>query len=456
MKSTLIVSALLVGLSAVAGNPTRNFPFFKSAQAPANATDTDVSVFRYDSQIFNAANDLQNDVRIFAADGQEVPFAVQKMTKTKPQIEHNLVPATVKAIKKQGNNLVILLVPQEHAGMVNGIQLETQAKNFEKMIFTDGSNDGRRWHRVAEPRLFCDYYDYLPYRNDRIAFPRCNYKIFRLTVVTQAEDKPTPLFAMIPEVNKTANQKETIKAFREQPNFKIDKIDFIVSRIGAPTVMPITTGYALNVDSQQVKDKNTELMISSNREPITSLRISSTSANFVRTVNVEIPGAQPEQWQPVSSSGSNRIFSCDFPSFQRRSLNVEIPETRSATYRVTIVNNDSAPLENIKVEAVGPVYRGVMAGRQPGELKVFYGGSGNAPVQYDTAGILAKMDKPFETTYDLGAQEPNPNFNKGLSAKQLKILLAGLALVVIVIIGFLVLKFVKKDDSHAATPPPAA
>jgi len=448
MKSTLIASALLLGLTAVAGNPTRNFPYLKSAQAPANATDTDVSVIRFDSQIFNAANDLQNDVKIFGADGKDIPFAVQKMTKNKPQIEHALLPAAIKADRKQGNNRIIFLAPPEgFSGTINGIQLTTQAKNFEKMVFTDGSNDGRRWHRVAEPRLFCDYYDYLPYRNDRIAFPRTNYKIYRLTIVTQSEDKPTPLFAMIPEVNKTANQKETIKAFREQANFKIDKIEFISSKVGNPVPTVITGNYALNVDSAQLKDKNTELMLSSSREPLTSLRISTTSVNFVRSVNVEIPGPQPEQWQPIATT-NNRIFACEFQSLQRRSLTIDIPETRSATYRVTIVNNENAPLENIKVDAVGPVYRAVMAGRQAADLKVVYGGVNNLPAQYDTAGILAKMEKPFETAYTLGAQEPNPNFNKGLSSKQIKILIAGIVLLLIVIAGVFVVKFIKKNDDN--------
>lgn len=443
MKRAMVISAALIGFSACAGNLINSFPLQKTAKAPANAANTDVSVFGFDSELYAGVPDLRKDMRIFTEDGREVPFAVQPLFRTKTQMVHNLVPAIVKSLRKINNNPMMILMPSEGAaGSVNGIQLDIQTRNFEKGLTVEGTNDGKKWHKLVDNRVIGDYSDYLPYRVDRVGFTPSKFRIYRLVFADLSEEKNSPLFAMIKESVKSGDRKEILKAIREPANFKIDKVNFIVSKSSAVQVA-ITSGYPLQVDNAAVKERDSEILVSSNREPITGIKIVTASTNFVRQVKIEVPGEQPEQWRQVAVG---RIFSCDYPTFQRRVNMLDMPETRAALYRITILNGTGNPLENLRVEAVGPIYRAIMTGRQPETLNVAYGAQAPMP-QYDTAEVLAKLEKPFETVYALGPQSPNPEFNKTFfSSSTFKIALAALMIALVAVGGVVLFKLTRKDE----------
>lgn len=98
--------------------------------------------------------------------------------------------------------------------------------------------------------------------------------------------------------------------------------------------------------------------------------------------------------------------------FQQKSNggSISFSESRHKFYRITIQNGDNPELKDIKVYALGNIYRAIMLGKQELKLRLYYGGSASYP-QYEISRILPEALDFDEINYILSEQKTNPLFD---------------------------------------------
>ncbi|MFV0445605.1 MAG: hypothetical protein ACK5Q5_18645, partial [Planctomycetaceae bacterium] len=179
--------------------------------------------------------------------------------------------------------------------------------------------------------------------------------------------------------------------------------------------------------------QQSQILFTTQLQPLTSLRVQSPDRNFSRRVTVqrERNAATHTGWEEVAT-GEIRRF--DFRSLQREQLVLEFGETRAARYRLVIDNRDSPPLSIKEIGVRGPVEEVVFLAQTDGVYSLGYGGNLRAP-QYDTAALTAALRETKTTTPATLAQSaaplalppPSPINNPWLLATVILLLMAALA-----------------------------
>ncbi len=459
MKKTLaLLSVLMAGAALYGGSISYEFPLLKTAKSDSGQSGADLSVIRLDNDIYGAADNLGSDIRIVNSDGKEVPFAVQKISRTKSSSELLDVPAIIKKSRRSGALLDLFVKPDTSAGVnvFNGMEILSDAKNFEKKVTVSVFINGK-W-RLLTRSVVCDFSDYAPYRRDRIAFPApTGGALFRITI-ENLTDKTSPFTATVGEIA-GPKAKEYLSVLRRKEPLRLNGIKFLASKLKPAEPVDVNVGRSIELQSTENQPEKTVLTVKSGKQPITGFKLSSTSQNFSRHYTVEgqnviIPGSEQPvvEWKEL---GTGMVVSCDYRLIGKKSLSIEVPESRFDTYRITIINGANAPLENIGLEASGPIYQLIMEGAQGNDLAVYYGPNKMPPVAYDVQSLVGKSEGGNVCSYTLGAQENNPGYMKKWYQGKMKYLLALIFVVVAGGIGaFLFMRMRKADDILAAADEP--
>jgi hypothetical protein len=110
--------------------------------------------------------------------------------------------------------------------------------------------------------------------------------------------------------------------------------------------------------------------------------------------------------------GRGTLSLIQFRAFRRAELQVDFPQQRQERYQLVIENADNPPLEITAVAAEGAGYRLVFLVTDGRTYRVEYGSDSAEPPRYDTAAVLASLQKGFQpVTLKLGPQFANPGYN---------------------------------------------
>jgi len=357
----------------------------------------DLAEITLDEDIFAETHDGFPDLRILDQDGTEVPFLLEKQQRSIATYVDDGIGTEVLSLKEQPDNSIevsVRLVQEENRPKVpTWLELLTPLRNYEKRISVWGVTAQGESSLLAEQLPVFDYSRYMDVRNNRIdlvSMEKC-FPLYRVVVGDVTDVKTSALVQLTRSARHGATNSEMIRTVLRRREFRIDRLRFGRSarREGPP--VPVQVSRTIRLLSAVVNDKakSTEILLATDRQPLTGFRFITASRNFVRDMEVEVE--QTEQVSsPWHSIGNGTIRDISFRNVQQQHKEVSFPETRAGTYRVTIQNQDSPPLEITSVEGVGPVYRAILLVSPGSMYHMIYGSKIAEPPHYDR-GVLETL-----------------------------------------------------------------
>jgi hypothetical protein len=404
---------LLLGTATHAATPPRLFPKEKTLSAPAEPR-TDVGQWIMDANLFDALDSAYGNLRLFGPDGKETPFLIRNKADTRSVVSYVpvSVSSSVESLRKLEDNRVELTVVRKASEpMVAGIQLESNIRNFEKLVSVYGSTDRVTWTRLVEAAPIYDYSRFIDLRRDRISFAPSAYTAYRIEISNMTEKQDSPLVELIRQTRGSETPTETeATAFRREP-FRIDQIRFLERRESivsdaTETADADVTDFKIGHDT---KDCTTLITFTTRHQPVTVVSLLTDDSNFSRAATVEgETESTPRTWHPLSSGTLSRIR---IGGTRQEQLTLTLPGTRYQQYRVIIRDMDNPPLNITGVRIRHNQVEGLFFPKSTTPHRLCYGGHDIPAPVYDVASVLGRVVPESVQPWKVGEERTNPDFS---------------------------------------------
>ncbi|MCF6175839.1 MAG: hypothetical protein L3J71_08735 [Victivallaceae bacterium] len=225
---------------------------------------------------------------------------------------------------------------------------------------------------------------------------------------------------------------------------KITAIELGEKLIRTVSENPAKKSYKIKVVSIEQHDKVTEIIITTQRQPLTSFKLTSSSKNFSRRVTIAYQGKK-SKWYNFTTGVFEQIT---VKGFQSNQTTITFPESRYATYKITIDNLDNKPLTELNITASGNIYRALMLGEHQKNIYFFYGSQAEMP-HYDINTALSSITNPTIAAYKLSAAELNPDYQTLPEKDDYKLIFICLISLTALILAVILFKNFGKLDEFA-------
>jgi hypothetical protein len=425
------------GLSLTAqaadGEPALQF----SKELDRGAIGEEILAVLLDGDIYASTRDGFPDLRIVDDRGAAVPYLLEPVAQRRTtQVRQPCASKVVSLHVDEGKGLEIVVELDEKAPGATGATIRTPLADYERRVRVYGSQTGAQWAPLVSDGAIFDYLRFMDVRNRDVVIPTNDYRQFKLVVEHELDDRESPLRDLIRSRTEGKKDEQTeITQILRRP-FRIDGVDLwrtveTDSMSKAETFTYPTANLRVEPDA---KHKASRVEVTSRREPLTSLSVSTASRNFSRPATVMIPVQQGirTDWVEV---GRGTLSLIQFRAFRRAELRIDFPHQRQERYQLVIENADNPPLEITGVEAEGTGYRLVFLGTEGRKYRVAYGSDTAEPPSYDTAAVLGSLQKGFQpVTVKLGPQVANPGYNSARGPSGILNSTLFLALVIVVMV----------------------
>ena len=336
-----------------------------------------------------------SDVRIVNAEGVAQGFVIRKMAESKSRTVRQFWTAQQISASVDGDReLIVEFSLRENEPRPNGLRILTPLHDFERQVRVEHSNDGKTWSPAGPPTLIFDYSRYVNARNDLVPFEASDHRHFRLIINDLTDEQEGRLMELQRRLKESSEVERTQTTTIARRPFRIDQTEFFRDEQKIESGKSQLASYTVEA-FQVTEDKHrqvTIVTIPAQRQPITQIKILTSSENFSRPVTVECDiETDSGQRTPQKSHGTLTRFSIG--TIQKDETTIELPESRSSEFRVTIENHDSAPLVVTGVEFAGPQYE-IISLTTPGTHATLQYGSADAEGQhFDTAALETALSQ---------------------------------------------------------------
>lgn len=387
-----VLAASLVATFGVAAPPApADFARLRALTAPVESGHQ-VGRLPLDADVYAHTADGWADLRLFDERDVETPLLVRRAepVRTTTRLIAFARPAPVTSFRDLGDNRVELTVERDPADPpVAEIRIESQVRDFEKLVTIHGATDGRTWTTLVTDEPIYDYSRFVALRRDRIAVPPGPYTRFRIELSHITERKDSPLVQVARQTRGGDVEVETT-AFLRQP-FRIERVIFMERRAetrpdrSAPVWQTVAPD-ALEI-AQDPQHRQTLVTLATGRRPVTRLTLETPDENFSRRARVEAwQAGPPAGWRPVGA-GDLRVIRVG--RIHDRALELEFPETRAERLRIVIANEDSPPVTIAGVTLREIAYEALFFPKAGRAYRLAYGAPDLAAPRYDIAAVLA-------------------------------------------------------------------
>lgn len=356
-----------------------------------------------DSDVFAATRNGLPDVRILDDQGDEVSYVRRKATTTRSETERKFwVAREPSARPLDGGGLEIIVELDDEDPQPDGVRFITPLKDFEHRVRVFASSDGRDWQPLTENGLVFDYSQYMDVRSDTVPAAADGQRHFRIVIDDVTAEQESQLLHLTRRLQGGQETERSERITIQRRPFRISRLEFWQDiekqRVtGAKKAEYPVADFRVEEDAEK---RRTIVSVDTHREPLTALKLRTTTRNFGRRAQVErevVRGVQRE-WRPI---GSATISQLDFRNLEREELAVSIPESRESAYRFVIENRNSPPLAVDGIVGEGNVYELVFLATPRSEYRLAYGNPDAEPPSYDVAAITASLAegyKPVQAT----------------------------------------------------------
>ncbi|MDA8078513.1 MAG: DUF3999 family protein [Nitrospiraceae bacterium] len=287
---------------------------------------------RLGSDILGRCGPGCRDMRLFAADGREVPFVV---------IDHVIPRATRTAYELKatgysddaGRAEVVFTMPDRFEP-VGSIALKIPDRDFRKTISIFGSHDGVRWEPLAEDAIF-DFSSQVDVRKTEIPFAASSCRYFRL-VIRDADQTALPI--------------ETVRLRYNGIDFSINTMKNRRLRIdGAVAYTPATEeGRVVYEETplspyQEKTDKDSNSVVTFRTGlPFDRVHIDAEGSYYYRPVRImQSVSGKEGSFVPLAASA---IYKFPLLKSVEEKSGVDTTRARGGYYRIVIENAGNQPL----------------------------------------------------------------------------------------------------------------
>lgn len=406
-KHALTITFIMtMAASLVADSAKRaNFKYMKSIKEPASDGSADVFRIELDSDVYDNTARSLSDVRLFREDGSDVPYQRRRLTERKTTTRTVSWPGKVVTLKKLPENRLELLVRNPKDDAPTAFTFATPMRNYEKDVRVSYGASFDDLKEFNGPRRIYDYTGIVRgLKDNEIPLPKTKAPCYSL-IFDDFKDSEVSPFRRLVLKSSDGDQIEKLNVRDRWLTF--DSITFIKRTEVDHDAQDVKRTYPLAIIDTEEKDDETVVTLESKREPLTSIEISTKTANFARDVTLKTSDDR-KNWRVIANG---TLFNVNASSVKKSHLTLPFPEGRREYYQLIIKNGDNPPITVEKASAKGAVDTvEFLPNGLTAPPALYYGGSVPFP-KYDVAQVIDKMNKPRIATMDLGEQESNPLYD---------------------------------------------
>lgn len=377
-------------------------------------------------ELYDKTKSDLSDVRIFNFVGKdtiEVPFVIS-INDYNPNdpIKPKIINQT-----KTDSGFYFTLENVSQVSNISEIKLQFANENFDWKVDLQGSNNQNEWFTILEDyRILAIKNPQTNYRFENLSFKNTKYKYYRIFVKTQDE-----------LVLKSAFLDYSYSGIPAVKKHKITNFSTVTSKKSKNTIIEFSTKTKLPVHSINIKvDKK---------------------GSFYRNFNVEflVDSTKTDKgWKKhyqyldsgqLSSSGTSTANKDRAPY----TLNNQIV---TQSYRITIENQDNAPLNIQSIELQSLIHSIYFEATQTSDYFVFYGNKDSKTPKYDLEKFYDKItnEPKSEATLSNEILIPKKEEIKSKPLFESNYWLWGIMLLIIVILGYFSFKMLSKNNNPSS------
>ena len=367
--SLLYVYALLFGISATAANLPSDWQRIQSVEVSTTGlVKIDLPV-----ETLDAARPGLEDLRLYDEAGIEVPYLIERPAQVAT------VAQAVKAFQVSLTaSTTVITLETGLAEPLDGITLETPAKDFIKAVRVESSEDGNRWQTVSQGQPIFSQPDGASHL--QISLPPSSSAWLRLTV-DDGRSPPVPFTGALvhPAIDKPT------------PG------ELISATITERDENPGETRLALGLGAANLS--------------IASVQLETPEPLFMREVSVAFPKVSEDTIRE-ETIGQGTVYRVAVET-QMPSQNLSVPLDSLVSSRelfVLIKNGSSPPLPISAVHVERRRVYLVFLARQPGAYHLLTGNAQCDAPQYDLAALGMNLKDVAVSTVRISPPSHNPDF----------------------------------------------
>ena len=419
MPQTLLTCLMLLMLldsTRLVAQETPVYRWQREIELPEILKTTLVAV-PLDSHFFQFTRDQWPDVRQHNERGESIAFLVRTAKVGKARTIRQFWTAEQRSARlADGVGLQVEFDLRPKESIPSGIRIVTPLRDFEQQVLVESSADGTNWVSAGPTAVIFDYTRHVDARSDLISLQSSDNRRFRITIADLTSEQDSLLLDLQRRLRGGEEIDRTERTTIARRPFRIDRIEFYRDESQTESRDVMTTAYPTTkfLTTENAKDHRTIIEFSTQREPITEIKLVTTAENFSRAVAVAVEEEDQNGNRDLRTVASGTLTRFAMGTIQREELKIVIPETRSERFRVVIENRDSPPLPITAVELSGPLYQLTFLA-SPGQKGILEYGSPEAkPGNYDTAALQAVLAEGISpTSVSLGSPEESANVAPG-------------------------------------------
>jgi hypothetical protein len=324
-----------------------------------------------------------------------------------------------------------------------GLNFVTPLKNFEQQVQIYSMTNGTDL-MLVEGALIFDYSQFMDVRRTEVPLPQTSAREFRIVINALTSDQESQLLELTRSLRNEAEDSRTEKTTIQRRPFRIDQIDFwteqVVQTLHSNIVLPYpVTDLKISEDAER---KQTLIEFSCRRQPVTELSVVTSSRNFSRRAEVQVPADSEDRSGSWSTISDATISQFQLRNFQEQHQKISLPETRQDRLRIVLENRDSPPLSIDGVLAVGHVYEVVFLAKPNQTFRLVYGSATEEPPQQDLVALttaLSKDIRPLPATLGVQSKEETSEVRKPITMKDLlnnRLALGAIIGILVIVLGW--------------------
>lgn len=413
-KRNLIIITFLflfiLTIPAIASVNLTKWHYYKDIEGTAGA-DQKYAMIELDQELLNNSYHILSDVRILDNQGQEIPYFIQNNNQ---ETFGQVYAASIlnKSVVPGQFSTFIFDLQKQLSEPHNRLSIIINGTNYLRLIEIEGSDDSATWHKIDSDEHI---YSVQGQANNSIKYNQNNFRYLRVKIWNKGEEPLNIIGAQVHYI-KEAPQKEKIL-----------------------TEVNMT-------QSEEKKNKSSILKLDLGQKNIPSNQINLTTSetNFKREVIIE-GSNDNKMWSAISR---DVIYSTDIDNYKFNKLNVAYVESRYRYLKLTINNQDNQPLKINKATVVRQPQNLIFAWTAKQNYKLYYGNPDVLPPTYDINELANYINQNKLPVLTLSKEKLNPNYVATRTSQPWsennKWLLVVVLIAVVFVMGFIIMRMVKK------------
>ncbi len=355
--------------------PLTRWAYYKEVQPPRNALG--LLNFVLDRDVFTYARADQSDLRLYDANGREIPYVLQvrrEMDTTQPFAAREFNRGEAGTVAEISEDL------GEHAQQTNEVEIDTAGENFRRVVEVQGSADGLQWSTLASGAyLFRFAASGRTVEQKSVEFPVSRYRYLRIRV-----DRDSLVDRGAPQIRQVLIRR-AVKVRGEWTQF--------------PGSLE-----ARAADRAEARPASVWFVDFGGRVPLDRLQMTMAVGAFSRPFTLE---AADDPSTPYLMASGTLARSEENAS---QSLTIDFAEHFARRVKLSVIDDRNAPLTMYSVTGECPAREVVFEAGAASPVRAYYGNGAAIAPRYDLAARLRFQTQASGLRVVLGQQRENPEY----------------------------------------------